>query len=151
MLDLIICDTSVLILFEKINKLDVLKQLYSKIYITPEIALEFGNTLPGWIEVKEVKNKVLQKTLSQALGIGESSAIAMSLELQNSLVAIDDLKARKIAISLEIKITGSLGILIKAKEKGYIKQLKPILKKIEKTDFRISENIIKLILKIVKE
>lgn len=151
MLDLIICDTSVLILFEKINKLDVLKQLYSKIYITPEIALEFGNTLPGWIEVKEVKNKVLQKTLSQALGIGESSAIAMSLELQNSLVAIDDLKARRIAISLEIKITGSLGILIKAKEKGYIKQLKPILKKIEKTDFRISENIIKLILKIVKE
>ena len=75
----------------------------------------------------------------------------MSLELQNSLVAIDDLKARKVAISLEIKITGSLGILIKAKEKGYIKQLKPILKKIEKTDFRISENIIKLILKIVKE
>lgn len=75
----------------------------------------------------------------------------MSLELQNSLVAIDDLKARRIAISLEIKITGSLGILIKAKEKGYIKQLKPILKKIEKTDFRISENIIKLILKIVKE
>ena len=141
MLDLIICDTSVLILFEKINKLDVLKQLYSKIYITPEIALEFGNTLPGWIEVKEVKNKVLQKTLSQALGIGESSAIAMSLELQNSLVAIDDLKARKIAISLEIKITGSLGILIKAKEKGYIKQLKPILKKIEKTDFRISETL----------
>lgn len=151
MLDLIICDTSVLILFEKINKLDVLKQLYSKIYITPEIALEFGNTLPGWIEVKEVKNKALQKTLSQALGIGESSAIAMSLELQNSLVAIDDLKARRIAISLEIKITGSLGILIKAKEKGYIKQLKPMLKKIEKTDFRISENIIKLILKIVKE
>lgn len=57
MLDLIICDTSVLILFEKINKLDVLKQLYSKIYITPEIALEFGNTLPGWIEVKEVRSK----------------------------------------------------------------------------------------------
>ena len=57
MLDLIIRDTSVLILFEKINKLDVLKQLYSKIYITPEIALEFGNTLPGWIEVKEVKKQ----------------------------------------------------------------------------------------------
>lgn len=149
--ELIICDTSSLILFDKINKLDLLSLCYQKIYVTPEIVAEFGNVLPGWIEVKKVTNHSLQQTLIQILGSGESSAIALCFEIPNALVVIDDLKARKIARSLNLKITGSLGILIKAKEKGHIHQLKPVLQEIEQTDFRISKNVIKKILKLVGE
>lgn len=121
--DLIVCDTSSLILFDKIKRLDLLRLCYKNIYVTPEIAGEFGKPLPGWIKVKGVLNQSLQQTLIQILGAGESSAIALSLETPHSLVVIDDLKARKIAKSLNLKITGSLGILIKAKEKGHINKL----------------------------
>src|SRR5690606_22411860 len=149
--ELIICDTSLLILFEKIKKLDLLRLCYKNIFITPEISAEFGKTLPAWIEVKEVKNQTLQQTLTQLLGVGESSAIALCFEIPNALVAIDDLKARKVAKSLKLKITGSLGVLIKAKENGHVDKLRPLLKEIEQTDFRISENIIEKILKVVGE
>lgn len=149
--ELIICDTSSLILFEKINRLDLLWHCYKNVYVTPEIVAEFGDSLPGWIKVKEVKSKVLKQTLNQSLGAGESSAIALYFEIENALVAVDDLKARRIAKSLNLKITGSLGILVKAKEAGYIEKLKPILQEVEQTDFRISANIIEKILTMVGE
>jgi len=48
---IIIADTSVLIIFDKINKLDILKRLYHEIFITPEISNEFNKSLPDWIKI----------------------------------------------------------------------------------------------------
>lgn len=149
--ELVICDTSCLILLDKINKLKLLKHCYSSIYVTPEIAEEFGKGLPDWIKIKEATNQALQQTLTQILGKGESSAIALTFDLPDTLVALDDLKARKVAKSLNLKITGSLGILVKAKEQGYIEKLLPVLNQVQQTDFRISENIVRKILATVGE
>lgn len=149
--DLIICDTSCLILFDKIGQLELLRQCYSHIYATPEIAVEFGKALPVWIKTKAAGNQALQQTLTQILGQGESSAIALSFDLPDTLVALDDLKARKVAKSLNLKITGSLGILVKAKAQGHIEKLSPVLTQVQQTDFRISENIIRKILATVGE
>ena len=149
--DLIICDTSCLILFDKINQLDLLRLCYSTIYVTPEVAEEYGKQLPDWINVKKVANQSHQRILEQILGIGESSAIALGFELPQSLVVIDDLKARKIAKSLNLQITGSLGILVKAKQNGHIDKLAPVLDDVQQTDFRISEKILIKILSLVGE
>ena len=149
--ELIICDTSCLILFDKLNKLDLLKKLYDKIYITPEIEKEFGTDLPNWVKIKHPTNIPLKQTLTQLVDAGEASAIALGFELPGSILVLDDLKARKIAKSLNLKITGSLGILVKLKQQGYIKELKQVLKQVQQTDFRISENIIKKILSIAGE
>ncbi|WP_224996918.1 DUF3368 domain-containing protein [Cesiribacter sp. SM1] len=149
--DLIICDTSCLILFDKINQLDLLRLCYNTIFVTPEVALEYGKQLPDWIFIKEVANQSHQRILEQILGVGESSAIALGVELPRSTVVIDDLKARKVAKSLNLQITGSLGILVKAKQKGHIDQLAPVLDDVQQTDFRISEKILTKILSLVGE
>jgi len=149
--ELIICDTSCLILLDKLNKLDLLKLCYSNIYITTEIAEEFGKTLSDWIIIKKATNQALQQTLTQILGTGEASAIALTFDIPDNVVALDDLKARKIAKSLNLKITGSLGILVKAKQQGYIEKLSPILEQVQQTNFRIAENIIRKILATVGE
>lgn len=149
--DLIICDTSCLILFDKINRLDLLKLCYNTIFVTPEIASEYGKQLPDWIVIKKVANQSHQLILEQILGAGESSAIALGFELPHSLIVVDDLKARKVAKSLNLQITGSLGILVKAKQKGYVDRLGPVLDDIQQTDFRISEKILHRILSLVGE
>ncbi|GGK65354.1 DUF3368 domain-containing protein [Rufibacter glacialis] len=149
--DLVICDTSCLILFSKIKRLALLRDCYSSIYVTPEIAEEFGEALPDWTQIKEPDNKALQQTLAQVLGKGESSAIALAFDLPHPLLALDDLKARKVAKSLDLKITGSLGILVKAKQQGHIGKLSPVLNQVQQTNFRISENIIRKILSMVGE
>src|SRR6056297_3467365 len=100
---IIIADTSVLIIFDKINKLDILKRLYHEIFITIQ------------------------------LDKGEASVIALAIENKNATSILDDLRARKYAKRLGINVTGTLGVINKAKEKGIIKNIKPIIELLSKT------------------
>ena len=146
MLKTVISDTSVLILLSKIKKIEILKDVYSTILTTPEIASEFGEKMPEWIIIKEVKDTKYQTFLETQVDLGEASALALAKELENSLIIIDDLKARKLARKLNIKFTGTLGVIHKAKQVGKIDKVKPILEKLLLTDFRISNRIIKELL-----
>lgn len=72
---------------------------------------------------------------------GEVSAIALALETPHCTVILDDYKARKVAQSLHINLTGTIGVIVKAKLKGFIPSIKPYLEKIRQTDFRLSLSI----------
>lgn len=138
---IIIADTSCLIVLSKIGELELLHELYKEVYITPEINIEYNEKLPGWLMVEKVKNNNWQKLLELQLDKGESSAIALAMEAQNSILILDDLKARRIAGRLGLDYTGTIGVIIKAKHKGILHSIKPILNKIKLTDFRITEEI----------
>lgn len=140
---IIVSDTSCLILFHKIGYLQILEQLYGKITITSNVANEFGMPLPDFIEIEDPKDKQYQKILRTHLDSGEASAMALAIEKTASLLIIDELKARKQAKALKISVTGTIGILIAAKEKGIINTVTEVLDEIEKTDFRISNHLIK--------
>lgn len=149
--DIIISDTSCLVLLDKIGQLELLKSCYSAVYITPEIQSEYGNKLPKWVIVEQAKDASLQKTLEQVLDKGEASALTLAMEKKNSTIILDDLRARRVAKSLNLKITGTLGVLVKAKQDGVIDKVKPLIDELRKTDFRASENVIKKILEVCGE
>ena len=142
----VIADTSCLILLSKIGELELLQLLYDRVYITPEIEREFGEVLPDWILIETVEDKEYQKFLETKLDVGEASAIALARSQVNSLIILDDLKARKIAKQLGIVCTGTLGIISKAKEEGHRDKIKPIIQKILQTNFRISQQIVNALL-----
>jgi predicted nucleic acid-binding protein len=48
----VIADASVLIILDKIDQLNLLRQVYKEIFTTPEISKEFGKSLPKWINVE---------------------------------------------------------------------------------------------------
>ncbi len=98
-------------------------------------------TLPEWVEIAEVKDKYRQTILKLQIDKGESSAIALALETPDSVVILDDYKARKIAERLGVTLTGTIGVIIKAKLNGIIPSVKPIIEKIKQTDFRLSAEI----------
>ena len=142
MLRIIISDSSTFILFDKIKRLDILKGVYEKIITTPEIAKEFGGVLPDWVEIRPVADEKYKQFLQTQLDIGEASALALAKEFDDVLLILDDLKARNLAIRLNLKITGTLGVINKAKEIGVIDSVLPIINLLLQTDFRISKNII---------
>ena len=147
----IISDTSCIILLDKIGHLNLLEKVYNKVVITPEILEEFGQKIPDWISVKKSSNPAIQKTLEQTLDLGEASAISLAFDLINATLIIDDLKARKIAKSLNFKVTGTLGVIVRAKELGLIEHIKPLINQLIHEDFRISQNVVDEILKRVGE
>lgn len=148
---IIISDTSSLIIFQKIGELEILNKLYSEIIITPQIEEEFKDKLPSWIVITTVKDIKYLNLLATQVDLGEASAIALSQEIDNSLILLDDLKARKLAEKLKLNFTGALGIIHKAKKTGVIKKVKPLIDKLLETNFRISEKIIKELLRINEE
>ena len=149
--DVVISDASCLIILAKIDKMEVLKGLYQNIVTTPEVANEFGKPLPYWIQLQKSNDENYQKVLEVAIDPGEASAIALSLNYEDVLLLLDDLKARKMAKKLNLPFTGTLGVLVKAKKSGLIPQLKPIIEKIRETDFRISDHIVDEVLREVGE
>src|SRR5947209_18627312 len=122
--ELVIADTSCLIVLQNIGELGLLHELYSSIYTTSEIASEFGGPLPEWIVIQDPVDAARLKQIQNEIDIGEASAVALALELQGSILIIDDLKARKLAQVYGLQITGSLGILIHAERLGKIYSMK---------------------------
>ena len=66
-------------------------------------------------------------------------------------VIIDDANAKKHAKYLKLSVTGTLGVLIKAKRQGYISELKPIIQEMVDKNIYISEKLMKLCLEQVDE
>jgi len=106
-----------------------------------DIAEEFGETLPNWVTIQIVSDQYRQRLLEMQIDKGESSAIALALEVPNCTLILDDFKARKIAQNLGLSFTGTIGIIIKAKLNGTIDSIKPYLEKIKETNFRISAEL----------
>ena len=79
----VISDTSTLILFQKIDQLDLLQKLYQEVITTPEIAEEYGERLPGWIVLKSAEDKKYQEFIETQVDSGEASAIALAKEFKN--------------------------------------------------------------------
>ena len=147
----VISDTSTLILFDKIDEIGLLQKVYSELITTSEVAEEFGEKLPDWIKIQAVSDKKYQWFLETQVDVGEASAIALASEFDDVLLLLDDLKARKLAMQLKFKITGTLGVIHKAKQISVINKVKPLIDKIGMTDFRIADNVIHEFLKLNDE
>ena len=144
--NIIITDTSCLILLEKIDGFGVLQRLFTSVTTTPEIKNEFGTGLPEWIIIKAVKDIALMEVLKESVDPGEASALALAIETTNPLVIIDDLKGRKLAKRMTLNIMGTLGVLLKAKQHHIIPLVRPYIDRIQETNFRVSQEVISYVL-----
>jgi predicted nucleic acid-binding protein len=114
-------DIGCLLELNKINQLDLLRKLYGKVRITPEVAKGYGMKLPGWIKIKNAKNKNLVREINKTLGTGESSSIALSYETPESLLILDGKEGLETAVArLGLICTGTAGVIRQAYMKGYI-------------------------------
>lgn len=143
---IIIADTSCLIALTNIEKLHLLKSLYNNIIITKDVYEEFGSRLPEWIIVRESENKPKQGELEKILDKGEASSIALAIELENSILIIDENKGRNVAKSFNIEVIGTIGIILLAHKKGIITDVTGTILRLVNNGFRLSEDLINKIL-----
>ncbi len=145
---IIISDTSCLIALSNIGMLQILKDLFGEVLITPEVNEEFGNQLPNWIIVLQLQDKQKQAEIEKKLDKGEASSIALALEIPNSILIIDEVKGRNIAKNLNIEIVGTIGIIILAGKKGVVNDVISVVLKLVNNGFRLSNKIVDRIIEI---
>ena len=116
----VISNSSTLIALKNIKRLDLVKKIFKTIIIPDEVYHEVflhdKQSYP-FIEQKSIKSTLAFEILNKTLGRGESACIVLYKEINADLLILDDLRARKIAESHDIKLTGLLGILKIAKDK----------------------------------
>jgi predicted nucleic acid-binding protein len=81
------------------------------------------------------------KIIRDGLDDGESSSIALAMETKNSLLIIDEDRARKYALNKGLPITGTLSIIGNAYDRGFIDSYKDVCDDLQKVNFRFSQKI----------
>lgn len=152
----IVSNSSPLIALAKIGMLDVLSGVVIPKAVFDEITKpekEYVNELYEWGKDKiiEVKNRKAVEYLELMIDGGEAETIVLAEELNADAVLIDDLKARKIATLRGLNIIGTIGVLLNAKERGFINEVKPLLEELMKRKIRISKELYNHALELAHE
>jgi len=154
---ILIADSSALIALAVIDKLEILDRLFGNVYIPRAVYNEIiKEHKESSIKLQSyAQDRVLDISsninFNVSLGLGESEAIILYKEQNADYLLCDDKKAKKFAKSFGINVVGSLGVLLRAKEEGYIKQLTPSIDRLRDSTIYIDEKTYHLVLKLADE
>jgi hypothetical protein len=160
---MVVSNTSPLMNLAIIGRLDLLRHFYETIHVPQAVWDELvtqGAGKPGseaiaaakWIQTHIVQNQHLVAALREQLDAGESEAIALALELNATLILLDETEGRRVASSHGLNKTGALGILLQAKKQGVIHSLKDEMDKLQQqAHFWISPPLFEKLLRAAGE
>ena len=157
----IISNTSPLQYLHQLGVLDVLPKLVTTVTVPPAVQDELtagrklGLNLPDlnsldWIIVRRPSSSAALPMVTD-LGAGEREVLALALETPDSVCVLDDALARQIASALQLRITGTLGILIDAKRTALIPVIRPQLDQLHNLGFRLAAHTRVAVLKMAGE
>lgn len=158
----VVVNTTPLIALSHVEQLGILKKLYGRIIIpeavyrelsvkTESICKKAVDSSLDWIRVDKIRNQMAKTMYKTQLHDGEVEVMILAKEIAADVVIIDDANAKKHAKYLQLPVTGTLGVLIKAKKNGYIAELKPILLQMVEKGIYLSQELIVLCLEQVGE
>jgi predicted nucleic acid-binding protein len=160
---IVVSDTSALSNLALVGHLWLLEAFYQTVIIPDVVASELAAasnpTIPAilqlnWIQTQLLTNSELADQLQQERGLdaGEANAIALAFELQADDLLIDERLGRQEAIRLGLSIIGILGILLVAKQRSLIPQVRPVMDAlINQAGFRVSPQLYQRILALAQE
>lgn len=133
---IVVADTGALISLGLVGHIDLIERVFGDFYIANAVweelqvyeNLEFEKSFLSYLEKRVIKIKS-RNHLSVIMDYGESESVILYEELNADYLLIDDNKARMIAESFDINCIGSIGLLVKAKQKGLVSDLRSIFEK----------------------
>ena len=150
---IVVSNTSPLTNLAAIGKFDLLQKLYREIYIPEAVWNELnaqGRQWPGrqevaeaaWIKRQTVTDEPLVISLQLDLDRGEAESIGLALSLAAEWILLDETEGRRIARRLGLRPVGVLGILLQAKEHGWVEDVRPQLDALRQiAGFYVSEEV----------
>ena len=146
---IIVSDSACLIGLERIRQLDFLPALFDEVFIPPAVAREFGTALP-WLVVRAPQDAGFVAGLKLLADDGEAEAIALAKELDCEVI-LDDLPARKLAAKQNVRVVGLLGLSVRAKHSGRLKEIRPLVEALRRENFFFSEALVTKALRLAGE
>ena len=158
---IVIVNATPIIALALINKLPLLQALYGAVLVPPAVQAEvlaggirnIGVTElqeADWIKLTPLQDPRRADLLSD-LDRGEAEVLALAQELNANLVIIDERLARRHAKRLGLTLTGTLGILLKAKQNKLISAIEPFIQTLQQNGIRLGDDVIAEALRLAGE
>lgn len=157
----VIVNSTPLIALAKVDRLNLLREMYHAVIIPEavyrevteknDIAAQRIKAAMDWIGVRKVNPDTDRRMYRAKLHDGEVEVMLLAQEMGADLAVIDDLAARRTAEYLKLPLTGTLGILIKAKTLGLLDAVMPVIAQMEQHEIYFSAPLKAFIQKISGE
>lgn len=158
----IVCDTTVLLYPSRIGLLDLLPASFAPVYVPEQVVLELDmgrllrrDTLNprnlAWASRVSVSQAMIDDLPANRLGMGERAVIAYVHAHHSTIAGLDDRQARQLAESMGLKVVGTLGILLRAKQADLIPAVQPPLDAAIRQGFRLTSDLYQDVLKLTNE
>lgn len=151
----VIVNSTPIISLADIGQLDLLRQVYDQItipqavyneIITPSVKGQVDEN-SDWIIVEQIMDTSQKRMYRAKLHAGEVEVMILAQEKNADLVILDDNAAKKTAKYLGLNVTGTLGVLLRAKREGYIEAISPLMDALTRDHFFIDEKVRGMVLK----
>jgi predicted nucleic acid-binding protein len=157
----IVCDTSAIQYLYQLELLHILPALADRVLVPPAVVDEVkvgrasGVRLP---DLADLDWLIVQRPISEAavplmtdLGPGEAEVLMLAIEQDEVIAVLDDALARRVASTLDLPFTGTLGLLLDAKQAGLVPAVGPLLDRLQALRFRLAPDTRQTILELAGE
>ena len=154
---IVVVNSTPILALHAIGRLEILKELYGEILIPDavrrEVTVKDSRTLDGyaWIRVAQIDNLTAKELFTSALHNGEVEVMLLAKERNADIVIMDDRLARRHAKYFKLTVTGTVGVLLRAKSNGIIETVKPILDDLIQCGFYLSDDVYRELLRLASE
>jgi predicted nucleic acid-binding protein len=156
----VVLNNTPLVALWAIGRLDFLRDLFGEVLIPQAVEAEFlaieRNVREGaladapWIQ--SVRLAQPRRSLAyMGLDRGEADVLALAEERDARLVVIDERKARRYAERLGLPLTGTLGLLLAAKEAGLIELVTVWTDRLREAGLYLKPDLVQKILRLAGE
>lgn len=138
---IVVSDTSPVRALAQLDNLELLRDLFGQVLVPPAVekellhppsrlmAVDVGQL--AFVEVRAPRDHDQVNRLLETLDPGESEAIALAVEVTGSAVLMDERAGRSAAAQLGLPVIGTLGLLLRSKEKGFIPTIGPLVDRLQ--------------------
>ena len=156
--EILVINTGPLIAFERMGCLDEIGLLPFEILCPDEVRRELDegecaghpHIAPSWLGVRALSSPPATFGLA-GLDLGETAVIQLAMELGSARVAIDEWKGRRMALAMGLRVTGSLGLLGRAKQLGLVSTVRPFVERAARAGIRYHPFIVAAVLEELGE
>jgi predicted nucleic acid-binding protein len=149
--DLVVNTTPILALIAAAGSLDMLPMMYRRVLVPFEVCRKIqaggsdGFAIPeferaDWLQ-KQNQPVILSSLLRNSLDPGEAAVIQLALQNGIPLVAIDETVGRRFARLSGLTVTGSIGILLRAKAQGYPLSIREAIRRMRQRGIWLSAKV----------
>ena len=157
----VVVNATPIIALALVGRLNLLQQLYDQVIVPPAVRDEILAGGPGavgsgqmrqatWIRTVALQDPQRADLLSD-LDRGEAEVLSLAQEVGADLVIIDERLARRHARRVGLRLTGTLGVLLKAKSLGFLTTVEPLVQQLRESGFHLSDAVVAKALELAGE